>query len=135
MSLAARRSGTSSNDVLHAPRVLVVEDEPLLRRVLAASLRSTGSQVEEAASLDDAARCLARSRFDVLVVDVGLPDGDGLSLLPRVTPERALVITANPSAARFAEAGVRHHLRKPMDLRRVREVVAEIAANATQELQ
>ena len=70
----------------------------------------------EAGSLEDAGLVLNDREVDVLVVDVGLPDGTGLSLLETVPADRCLVITANPDPSRFASAGVRHWLPKPLDL-------------------
>lgn len=104
-------------------RVLIVEDEERLRCYLAMSLEGDGVLVEQAGSLAEARVLLARLRFDAVVLDVGLPDGDGLTLLERSPADRALVITANPDPARFAKVGVLHHLTKPLDLPEfVREV-------------
>jgi len=104
-------------------RVLIVEDEERLRCYLAMSLEGQGVQVEQAGSLAEARSLLERLSFDAIVLDVGLPDGDGLTLLERSPPERALVITANPDPERFAKVGVLHHLTKPLDLPEfVREV-------------
>ena len=104
-------------------RVLIVEDEERLRCYLAMSLEGDGVQVEQAGSLAEARSLLARLHFDAVVLDVGLPDGDGLTLLERAPAGRALVITANPDLERFARVGVQHHLTKPLDLPEfVREV-------------
>ena len=96
--------------------VLLVEDEPLLRRLLAQFLRSRGFEVEAAASLGEARALLCRRRFDTAVVDVGLPDGDGLDLLAHLGADRAIAISASPDGARYLRAGVRHRLEKPLDL-------------------
>ncbi len=111
-------------------RVLVVEDEVALRRYLVQYLRMKGAVVAEAGSLAEADTLLDRSDFDAIVVDVGLPDGDGLELLDRSPPERALVITANPDPARFALRGVLHHLAKPLDLREFGREVHALARSA-----
>jgi len=98
------------------PFVLIVEDERGLRGSLATYLRRKGVTPLEAGSLQDASLVLNDQAIDVLVLDVGLPDGSGLSLLETVPAERCLVISADPNAARFASAGVRHWLAKPLDL-------------------
>jgi two-component system response regulator QseB len=104
-------------------RVLIVEDEERLRCYLAMSLEDRGVQVEQAGSLAEAHALLDLHHFDAVVLDVGLPDGDGLTLLESSSAEHALVITANPDPARFATMGVLHHLIKPLDLPQfVREV-------------
>jgi len=98
-------------------RVLIVEDEIGLRHWLASYLETRGLAVVQAGSLAEAELLLDREEFDVVVLDVGLPDGDGLTLLERSPAERSLVITANPDAAHFERYGVVHHLTKPLELR------------------
>lgn len=101
---------------MNGTRVLIVEDEVVLRRYLVQYLRMNGVEVTEAGSLAEADALLDCLDFDAVVLDVGLPDGDGLELLDRSSPERALIISANPDPARFARRGVLHHLAKPLDL-------------------
>ena len=104
-------------------RVLIVEDEIGLRCRLARYLEGRGLAVSQAGSLAEAETLLDREEFDAVVLDVGLPDGDGLTLLTRSPAERSLVITANPDPERFERCGVVHHLAKPLDLPEfVREV-------------
>ena len=97
-------------------RVLIVEDEAGLRGCLATYLEARGVEVAQAGSLAEAEWLLDRLTFDAVVLDVGLPDGDGLTLLERSPAERSLIISANPDPARFARCGVVHHLAKPLDL-------------------
>lgn len=111
-------------------RVLIVEDEATLRRTLAAYLAGRGIAVVEAGSLAEARDALRARVFDALVLDVGLPDGDGLDLLELAGAWRALVVSAAPDPARFERRGVRHHLPKPLDLRRVAERLDRICAAA-----
>ena len=98
------------------PRLLVVEDERVLCASIVAYFGAQGWEVEGAASLDEARRCLARTRFDAAILDVRLPDGDGLSLLRRTGTGRAVVVSAEPDPARYEAHGVRHQLPKPLDL-------------------
>jgi two-component system OmpR family response regulator len=64
--------------------LLVVDDEPFLRDAVAASLRFLGFEVTTAETAADALR-LARDRpFDLLVLDVMLPDGDGFDIVRRL---------------------------------------------------
>jgi DNA-binding response OmpR family regulator len=113
-----------------AASVLIVEDETLLRRALATYLERRGAVVAQAGSLAEARAALAARAFDALVLDVGLPDGDGLALLGHASVERALVVSAVPDPARYAELGVRHHLPKPLDLAHVAEHVHRICTPA-----
>jgi DNA-binding NtrC family response regulator len=61
--------------------VLLLEDDSILRRRLAAHLRKLGAEVVEAVNLGEAKRALAEYRFDFALVDLHLPDGDALELL------------------------------------------------------
>jgi len=65
-------------------RLLVVDDEPFLRDAVATSLRFLGFEVTTAAGAADALR-LARGRpFDLVILDVLLPDGDGFDIVRRL---------------------------------------------------
>ena len=78
-------------------QVLVVEDEPDIRRILRVLLESEGYRVSEAGT---AARALIEARThkpDLLIVDLGLPDGNGLSVIREVrtwSPVPILVLSA-----------------------------------------
>ena len=65
-------------------RALVVEDDPGVASGLQVSLRQAGYAVDTCATLDSAWLALAVESFDVLLLDLGLPDGDGLDLLARL---------------------------------------------------
>ncbi|MCC6527225.1 MAG: response regulator [Polyangiaceae bacterium] len=62
------------------PLVLVVEDEPQMRRLLRASLGSHGFRLLEAGTTADALRLVTSAHPDIVLLDLGLPDGDGLEL-------------------------------------------------------
>ncbi len=62
-------------------KVLIVDDEPSMRRILAANLRLDSHIVVEAAGALDAAAILAREDFDVVLTDQKMPDGNGLDVL------------------------------------------------------
>ncbi len=61
--------------------ILVLDDDSILRKRLAAHLRQLGAEISEAASLAEARRLLATLRFDFALIDLHLPDGDALDLL------------------------------------------------------
>ncbi len=65
-------------------RVLVVEDDPGIASGLSASLRQAGYAVDICASLNAAWLSLAVEPFDLMLLDLGLPDGEGLDLLARL---------------------------------------------------
>ena len=64
-----------------ADTVLIVEDEAPMRRFLSAALHSHGFRVVEASTLANAQRLATEQRPDAILLDLGLPDGDGLSLV------------------------------------------------------
>jgi two-component system KDP operon response regulator KdpE len=70
----------------HAPvqRVLVVEDEPPIRRFLRTSLSAQGYQVFEAEDGQSAQTVLQRNPIDVLVLDLGLPGTDGFDIIKQL---------------------------------------------------
>lgn len=68
----------------HAPLVLVVEDEPPMRRFIRASLESHGYRVLECDRVAEATKLLTSHNPEVMLLDLGLPDGDGIELTRRV---------------------------------------------------
>jgi two-component system, OmpR family, KDP operon response regulator KdpE len=72
-------------------RVLVVDDEPAIRRFLRLSLGAEGHQVAEAADGRSALEALQKSPADILILDLGLPDLDGLEVI-RALRERGSLI-------------------------------------------
>lgn len=64
------------------PRILVVDDEPQIRRLLRVSLSAQGFEVAEAATARAAVEQLALAPPAVIVLDLGLPDRDGQALIP-----------------------------------------------------
>jgi DNA-binding NtrC family response regulator len=113
----------------HKTSLLIVEDEKILSTCLELHFRDCGMDVAVAGSLAEARSMLAAQDFDAFLLDVGLPDGDGLSLLDlnTVAVERSVVITANPDLGRLAQFGVLHLVPKPIDLDHIEQVVDEIA--------
>ena len=66
------------------PRILVVEDEQGMQRYLAVSLKLHGYRPLEACTAEQAAARSATDRPDLMLLDLGLPDGDGLDVIDRV---------------------------------------------------
>lgn len=63
------------------PSVLVIDDEPPIRRLLKTSLAAQGYRVLEAESAADGLRLVRGLRPDVVILDLGLPDQDGISVI------------------------------------------------------
>jgi two-component system copper resistance phosphate regulon response regulator CusR len=104
-------------------RLLLVEDEIAIQDFLRTSLEEAGYQVEAALDAKNAMQLAARSEFDILIVDPGLPDQDGISLILnlRQMGVRApvLILSARRSVddrVRGLEQGGDDYLTKPFAL-------------------
>lgn len=102
------------------PRVLLVDDEPLMRIPLSDRLRSAGYDVTAASTGEEALEALLSTTFDVAVIDLKLPGIDGLEVLRRIRERGwdtdAVVITAHGTIGAAVEAmklGARDFLTKP----------------------
>lgn len=62
------------------PKILIVEDDPQISRSLSLNLRLSGFEVEKAFDLKEARLKLKDNHFDLMCLDIGLPDGSGLDL-------------------------------------------------------
>ncbi|MCB1893939.1 MAG: sigma 54-interacting transcriptional regulator [Zoogloeaceae bacterium] len=111
-------------------RVLVVDDDPDLLRLLTMRLAATGYEVSTAASAAAAEAQLASQRPDVVVSDVRLPDRDGLSLFAEIRRHHpslpVILLTAHgtiPDAVEAIGKGVFAYLTKPFDSQLLREKI------------
>lgn len=104
-------------------RLLVVEDEADIQGFLRRSLEEAGYEVEVALDARTAERLAVDSRFDILIVDLGLPDRDGISLILRLRElgmrAPVLILSARRSVddrVRGLEQGGDDYLTKPFAL-------------------
>ncbi len=113
-------------------RALVVEDEPPTRARLVRLLQAHADVLTvagEAATADEARAALAMHRPDVLFLDVELPGGSGLDLLPHVGNARVVFVTAYAvHAVEAFEAGAVDFLVKPVEAARLARTVERLAA-------
>jgi two-component system, NtrC family, response regulator AtoC len=110
-------------------RILIVEDDALLRRLVAERLEREGYEVVAAASLAEARTALAQREPDVALLDVQLPDGESTALLPELVEGETVCIlmTAHATvklAVAALQAGARDFLEKPFSLDRLVATVA-----------
>jgi PAS domain S-box-containing protein len=135
---AADASTSSLPDVhLDGLRILVVDDEADARRLLVKVLQDAGAIVTAASSAAEAMEALPKTRPDVLVSDIGMPDMDGLDLIRKVRasghqakelPAVALTAFVHKSDQRQALlAGFQVHVPKPVDPHDLLAVVASLA--------
>lgn len=119
-----------------ASTILVIDDEPNLRCTLSLIFKRAGHSVTVAANTNEARKYLTAGAFDLVFLDLKMPEGDGLSLLPfmrrRYPNMPVLILTAHASlesAIQAVQQGARDYLLKPVDpaliLDRVDGILAE----------
>src|SRR3954464_8467108 len=115
-----------------ADRVLVVDDEQSLRKVLAATLQREGYEVTVCANGEEAIAALDRDGADVVVPDLVMPRMDGLPLLRKVVARHpdgpVIVVTAHgriDSAVEAMKAGAFDFLAKPFDHEDLKGIIAK----------
>jgi heterodisulfide reductase subunit A len=102
-------------------RVLIVDDEPIVRESIRDWLKTAGYQVETAENGEDALKILENNDFGVIILDVRLPGKTGIKVLREVKavkPDiKSIIITAYPSSELADEArelGAIDYLIKPV---------------------
>ena len=112
-------------------RVLIVDDEPDIRETLSGSLASDGYELATAGTAREALVQMERGSFDVVVVDIILPEVSGLELLERIRENKPAVkvvlITGEPgysAAAAAVRLGAFDYLAKPVTQSAIRRCVA-----------
>ena len=114
-------------------RILLVEDHEDTNRSLTRMLRRRGYEVHPANDIRSALDIAARKQFDVLVSDIGLPDGSGIDLLKALRAKRDVFGIAlsgygmEEDIRRSGEAGFSHHLVKPVDLNKLDSIIQEMS--------
>jgi DNA-binding NtrC family response regulator len=117
---------------MESPKALVVDDNPDFRASMALLVQREGFAVDEAESLATARERLASHAADVVLIDLGLPDGDGLELVrdEEYAGAAFVVITGNASidsAVSALREGAADYLTKPVDRARLKSVLAHVS--------
>ena len=113
-------------------KILVVEDEPATRRLMARLLRGLGHDVTVAGTVADAWGAFEAGEFDLIVSDIGLPDGTGHDLMRRVKAVRrvpAIALTGfgmDEDVRRSREAGYTSHMTKPIDFTKLEAMIRRV---------
>jgi DNA-binding response OmpR family regulator len=116
--------------------ILLVDDEENLRRTLGMILQYEGYTISTAANIAEARACLFTNHFDLVFLDLKLPDGNGLTLLPEIRSQYpdtcVLILTAHDKLDDAIEAvsnGASDYLLKPIDpvvlIARVKQVLSD----------
>lgn len=130
-------AGASKDAIPSAPaarkamRVLLVDDHEDTNRSLTQLLRRRGYHVQPAHSVQSALDAAAQERFDVLVSDIGLPDGSGIDLMQKLKKDHPIFGIAltgfgmEEDLRRSHDVGFNHHLIKPVDLNRLDALIQQ----------
>ncbi|HEY82325.1 MAG TPA: response regulator [Dehalococcoidia bacterium] len=104
--------------------VLVVDDDRLIRKLIRANLDGNGTRVIEAATGSEGVRILQQAKVDLVLLDIGLPDVDGWSVLASLRASKSLrdipllVVSADPPDRKLMERfGLSDYIQKPFDVR------------------
>lgn len=125
---------TNSQRAATPLRILVVENHADTREILISLLEGFGHTVVVADSMRSALLIAPRARCDVLISDIGLPDGDGWELLGQLNLPRPMYAIAmsgygmKADRTRSKVAGYRHHLVKPMGIEQLEAILEGVAA-------
>ena len=114
-------------------RILLIEDHSDTRQTLSRLLTHFGHQISVADNTQSALEIVQSQKFDVVLSDIGLPDGSGydvISQVKRKQPVKAVAITGfgtDEDVRRGKEAGFDFHLIKPIDVHELRNVLDQVA--------
>jgi two-component system KDP operon response regulator KdpE len=123
---------TQATDPTSGAHLLLVEDDDAMRGSVAANLAAHGYRIAEAPDAGEALRRWDAERPDVILLDLGLPDADGASIIRRVRREATtpiLVLSARgeePDKVAALEAGADDYVTKPFGLAELRARVAAL---------
>ena len=124
----------SSEKPAKALRILLVEDHSDTRQTLSRLLTYFGHQISVADNAQNALETVQSQQFDVVLCDIGLPDGTGYDVITEAKRKQALKAVAltgfgtDEVIRRGKEAGFDFHLVKPVDFHELRSVLDQVAA-------
>ena len=118
-----------------ADSVLLIDDDPLILRTIGAYFESLGTEVHRETSAESGVATFERARPDVVVLDLHLPDADGLQVLERLRTKGASVIFLTghgdiSTAVRAMQLGAEHFLTKPVDFGHLAAAIARVSEKA-----
>lgn len=115
--------------------ILVVDDEPMVRTVLRQSLERVGHRVVEAECGKRASELLGQHDFDLAIIDILMPDQDGLDLIMDLrmqkSPVKVIAITGSPNDLYLKTArlmGVSATFTKPVPLAELTSATSDLLA-------
>jgi CheY-like chemotaxis protein len=126
----------ASTETMRSLRIFIVENHPDTLEGLRMYLTGLGHTIEAAPCLKEALELLSHAELDVLLSDIGLPDGDGWQLLKEANLPKSVYAIAMSGFGmgndhrKSREAGYRRHLVKPFDPLELDRALEEAAAES-----
>jgi two-component system CheB/CheR fusion protein len=127
-------AATAASQPIRSLKVLLVEDNEPTLRVLTKLLERLGHRVTMASSVADGIAASSRGEYDVLLSDLGLPDGSGLDLMRRLSNRftgKAIALTGygmENDIRACLEAGFTEHLTKPVNMETLLDALRRVTA-------
>jgi CheY-like chemotaxis protein len=120
--------------------VLVVEDEPSIRRIMSMQLKQLGLKVDVAKDGLEAVHCVENRQYDLIFMDVQMPNMSGIQASIAIRNyERQNGLSAVPiiattaggaTRAECSQAGMTDYLQKPIDLSKLKDVLEKVLCEA-----
>ena len=114
--------------------ILIVEDEEIVSEILIARMKRWGQSVVLASSREEALSKIKTSRFDLVLLDIMLPDGFGYEIIPEVKQAQPniniITMTGDntPDLERtIREFGITYFMAKPVDFDELKNIIDHIA--------
>jgi PAS domain S-box-containing protein len=123
----------SAPDARRGLRILLVEDHETTAKVLSRLLRNFDHDVHTAGTVRSALDAVREKPFDLLISDLGLPDGTGFELMQEIReryPLRGIALSGygmEQDVRRSRDVGFSMHLTKPIDFRKLQVAIAQVA--------
>ncbi|HEY4957350.1 MAG TPA: response regulator [Caldimonas sp.] len=130
----SNEAGASAANGGRSLRIFIVENHDDTRYLLGLLLEQLGHTVLSAATLSEALAEIPGAYCDLLISDIGLPDGNGWDLMARLGADRppfAIAMSGFGMASdrqRSLAAGFRHHLLKPVEPNQLERLIEEATA-------
>jgi DNA-binding NtrC family response regulator len=122
-------------------RILLIDDDKNFTKIFSGILEGEGYEIVVAQTGSEALEILEDNFFAILIIDIRLPDIDGIELISKINktdPDmRKIILTGNPSLDNVQQAlkkGAHDYLIKPVSLDKIKETIKEQIAELDSEL-
>jgi PAS domain S-box-containing protein len=117
--------------------ILLVEDHKDSAEVMSRLLRAKGYSVETCSTVAEALKIASERHFNLILSDIGLPDGNGIDLIRQIrehSPIPAIALTGfgtDQDISRYKEAGFDAHLTKPVNIQKLEMLINQFFSNGS----